>query len=150
MNEVKALFDQAYELYVVEEQYAEAIALLRKGLTIHPDHYQSLVLLGMLLSDFGGDHEQKEGRELFVKAIKSSAGLQDICNSGYEQTAVHHLGVWEYAHGQPLNALLFFLADVFLCKSAASRREILDISREVDAQIAFDIEAIISHVHTTD
>jgi tetratricopeptide (TPR) repeat protein len=118
--EAEELYSQAYGLAVVDEQPREAIELCRKALELEPDHYRVRVFLGMLLDDHGNEAEKLESRQHFVEAVKRAKSLSYICHSGYEESALHHLGIWERDRGNAQNASLFFLANALLCKSGES------------------------------
>jgi tetratricopeptide (TPR) repeat protein len=120
MSEADELYYQAYSLDVVDEQPREAIEVCRKVLEIEPDHYLARVFLGMLLDDLGDEAEKLESRLHFVEAIKRAKSVSLLCDSGYEESALHHLGIWERDRGHAQNASLFFLANALLCKSDES------------------------------
>jgi hypothetical protein len=126
MTEADELFSQAYGLSVVDEQPREAIEVCRKVLEIEPDHYWARVFLGILLDDHGNEAEKLESRQQFVEAIKRAKSLSSLCDSGYEETALHHLGIWERDRGHGQNASLFFLANALLCKSNESYEYLVD------------------------
>jgi tetratricopeptide (TPR) repeat protein len=120
MSEADELYYRAYSLDVVDEQPREAIEVCRKVLEIEPDHYLARVFLGMLLDDHGNEEEKLESRLHFVEAIKRAKSVSLLCDSGYEESALHHLGIWERDRGHAQNASLFFLANALLCKSDES------------------------------
>ena len=120
MSEADELYYQAYSLDVVDEQPRRAIGVCRKILEIEPDHYLARVFLGMLLDDHGDEAEKLESRQHFVEAIKRAKSASVLCDSGYEESALHHLGIWERDRGHVQNASLFFLANALLCKSDES------------------------------
>ncbi|SRR6266480_722911 len=120
MSNADELYHQAYGLHVVDEQSREAIEVCRKVLEIDPDHYSARVFLGMLLDDHGNEAEKLESRQHFVEAIKRAKSLSLLCDPGYEESALHHLGIWERNRGHAQNASLFFLANALLCKSNES------------------------------
>jgi tetratricopeptide (TPR) repeat protein len=120
MREAEELFNRAYGLAVVDDQPREAIEVCRKALEIEPDHCRARVFLGMLLDDHGNEAEKLESRQQFVEAIKRAKSLSSLCKSGYEESALHHLGIWERNRGHAQNANLSFLANALLCKSAES------------------------------
>jgi tetratricopeptide (TPR) repeat protein len=126
MSEADELYYRAYSLDVVDEQPREAIEVCRKVLEIEPDHYLARVFLGMLLDDHGDEAEKLESRQLFVEAIKRAKSVSLLCDSGYEESALHHLGIWERDRGHAQNASLFFLANALLCKSDESYEYLIE------------------------
>jgi hypothetical protein len=139
MSEAEELFNQAYGLAVADDQPREAIELCRKVLEMEPDHYRSRVFLGMLLDDHGNEAEKIESRQHFVEAIKRVKSLSSLCDSGYEESALHHLGIWERDRGHAQNASLLFLADALLCKSTESHEYLVE---SLDSSLMGVAEAI--------
>jgi len=130
MSEADELFNQAYGLHVVDESTREAIELCRRALEIEPDHYRACVFLGMLLDDYGDEDEKVESRQHFVEAIERAKSLSGLCDSGYELSALHHLGVWEQYREHNQNASLCFLTDALLCRSDRSYMHLVKLLDE--------------------
>lgn len=138
MSDAEELFNQAYTLSVVEEKYRAAIDLCRKALELESDNYRIQVYLGMLLADHGTNEERSEGRQHLVEAIKKASSISVICDAGFEESAIHHLGIWEWSQMNHQNACLFFLTDFLTCKSTESYKylfELLDDSLSADMKI---------------
>jgi hypothetical protein len=127
MQEAEDLFNTAYGLAVVADQPRKAIDLCRKVLEIEPDHCRARVFLGMLLDDHGSEAEKHESRQHFAEAVKRAKNLSSLCDSGYEESALHHLGIWERDRGHTQNASLFFLANALLCRSASSYEYLVEL-----------------------
>jgi tetratricopeptide (TPR) repeat protein len=142
------LFNQAYNLSVVEEKHRDAIHLCRKALEIEPHNYRILVFLGMLLGDHGSESEIAEARGCFTTAIKNAKSASCFCTSWPEEAAIHHLGVWEWSQGNYLNASMFFLIDTFVCKNKESSRQLTQLLAENDLPLACDIELILKRIMT--
>jgi tetratricopeptide (TPR) repeat protein len=143
MKEADELFSQAYALDVVDERPREAIDLCRKVLEIAPDHYRARVFLGMLLDDQGNEAEKLESRQQFVEAIKRAKSLSSLCDSGYEESALHHLGIWERDRGNAQNASLFFLANALLCKSQESHEYLVEGLEPSMTEVAAAIKSLL-------
>lgn len=143
MSEADELFNRAYGFHVVDEKTREAIELCRQALEIAPDHYHARVFLGMLLDDYGDEKEKAESRQHFVEAIKRAGSLSALCDSGYEESALHHLGVWELHRDHQQNASLLFLTDALLCKSQASYERLKELLNESTADVAEEIRRLV-------
>ena len=143
MSEVEDLFNEAYCLDVVEEHHAEAIELCRQALKVDPDNYRVKVFLGGLLGDHGNDQEKIEARKLFLDAIEKAENPSLFCTTWPEETAIHHLGIWEWGQGHYSNAILFFLIDWLVCHNSLSYDYLFEILRESDPNMAKDIELIL-------
>ena len=150
MPEAEELFNQAYGLEVVDERTREAIQLCRQALEIEPDHYRARVFLGMLLDEHGNEQEKVESRQHFVEAIERATNLPELCDSGYEESALYHLGVWERYREHNQNAALCFLTDALLCKSDASYRQLVELLDESMLNVADRIKALVRHPPRTD
>jgi tetratricopeptide (TPR) repeat protein len=148
MTKTDELFNQAYNLSVVEERHREAIDLCRKALEIEPDNYRVLVFLGMLLGDHGSDNEIAESRNCLITAIEKAKSASCFCTSWPEEAAIHHLGLWEWSQGNYLNASVFFLIDSFVCKNKESSRRLTQLLGEKDLPLARDIELILRRIMT--
>ena len=146
MSKTEELFNQAYNLSVVEERHGEAIDLCRKALEIEPDNYKVLVFLGMLLGDHGTENEIAESRNCFIAAIEKAKSASCFCTSWPEEAAIHHLGVWEWSQGNYLNASVFFLIDSFICKNKESSRRLKQLLNEKDLPLARDLELILRRI----
>ena len=120
-------------MHVVEERSREAIDLCRQALSLDPNHYRARIFLGMLLDDEGTGDEKDESRQHFIEAIKRVKSVKEYCASGYERTALYHLGLWELFRDNTNNASLLFLADYFLCPRDGSDR---DLSKLLDESLA--------------
>jgi tetratricopeptide (TPR) repeat protein len=146
MSEADDLFSQAYELNVVEEKPDEAIELCKRGLELDPDNYRIRVYLGMLLSDNGTPEEKKLARDEFIEAIKRAGDASVICDTWFEESAIYHLGIWEWDRNHHLNACLFFLADFLTCKSEGSHSNLIKILEDIDSGLAADIKLVLAKV----
>jgi Flp pilus assembly protein TadD len=143
MSEAEELFNQAYEAQVVDERSGDAIALCRRVLELDPSHYRARVFLGMLLDDFGDVDQRAESRDHFVEAIRRSTNLNALCDSGYEESAIHHLALWELDRGLRENAALLFLTDALLCKSRPSYEHLLGLLDDPMKSIAEKIRMLV-------
>lgn len=147
MSKADKLFNQAYNWSVVEEKHREAIDLCRKALEVEPDHYRVRVYLGMLLAEHGTNEERSEGRQQFVEAIKRASNVSIICDAGFEESAIHHLGIWEWSQRNYDNASLFFLTDFLTCRSKESFTylfELLNDSR--NDSLSADMKVLLSRI----
>ena len=143
MSAADELFNRAYGLHVVDEKTREAIELCRQALEIAPDHYRARVFLGMLLDDYGNEEEKAESRQHFLEAIRRATSLSGLCDSGYEESALHHLGVWELNRDHQQNASLLFLTDALLCKSQASYERLRGLLNESVIDVAEEIRRLV-------
>ncbi len=143
MSKAEELFNRAYNLSVVEEKHHEAIDLCRKALEVEPENYRVLVYLGMLLCDHGTNEEMSEGRQQFVEAVKRASSVSVICDAGFEESAIHHLGIWEWSQGNYENARLFFLTDFLICKSKESYMYFFEL---LDDSLGADMKVLLSSI----
>jgi hypothetical protein len=143
MTEAEELFNQAYGAQVVDERTGDAIALCRRALELDSSHYRARVFLGMLLDDFGDPEQRAESRDHFVEAIRRSPSLSALCDSGYEETAIHHLALWELDRGRRENAALLFLTDALLCKSRPSYEHLQGLPNDPMKGIADEIKRLV-------
>lgn len=143
MSEADELFDKAYAAHVVDERTTDAIDLCRLALELEPDHYRARVFLGMLLDDHGGLEQRTESRGHFVEAIRRASTLKALCESGYEESAVYHLGLWEIERGHRENACLLFLTDALLCKSQASYEYLMKLLDDPMKSVAEEIRRLV-------
>jgi tetratricopeptide (TPR) repeat protein len=146
MSEADDLFSQAYELAVVEEQPHKAIELCKRALVLDPDNYRIRVYLGTLLADSGTPEEKKSARDEFIAAIMRSGNADVLCDTLFEESAIHNLGIWEWNEHHQLAACLFFLADFMACKSERSHSHLIKILEEIDSALAADIEVVLAKV----
>jgi tetratricopeptide (TPR) repeat protein len=146
MLKAEELFNQAYNLSVVEEKHREAIDLCRKALELEPDNYRVLVYLGMLLGDHGRGKEIAEARQCFITAIEKAKSASCFCTTWPEEAAIHHLGVWEWSQGHDLEASLFFLIDSLLCKNQESSRSLAQLLADHDLSIVRDIKLVLQKI----
>jgi len=140
------LLDEAYRLSVVEEKHREAIELCRKALKIEPNNYRIQVFLGMLLGDHGTEEEIMEARHYFIAAIENAKTASCFCTTWPEEAAIHHLGAWEWARENYLNAALFFLIDSTLCNNRESARCLNQLLSENDLTMVRELKLIISRI----
>lgn len=146
MSEADDLFSQAYELDVVEEKPLEAIELCKRALAVDPDNYRIRVYLGMLLADNGTTEEKKHGRDEFIEAIKRASNPAALCDTWFEESAIYHLGIWEWSQNRHLSACLFFLADFVTCKSEGSHSNLIKILEDLDSGLAADISLVLDKI----
>lgn len=144
MSEADELFDKAYSAHVVDERTTDAIDLCRRALELEPDHYRTRVFLGMLLDDYANDEQRAESRELFVEAIKRVKSVAALCDSGYEESAVYHLGLWELERGHRENACLLFVTDALLCKSQASYERLKKLLDNSMKSVAEEMKRLVT------
>ncbi len=146
MAEADDLFAQAYGLSVVDEKHREAIDVCRQALTVDPNNWRSRVFLGMLLSDHGTAEEKEEARKYFMDAIALVKDKAELCDNWYEESALHHLAIWEWNHENQLDACVLFLADVWTCRSKASYGYLLKLLGELTPKTSADMEIVLAKI----
>lgn len=146
MTEADKLFTEAYGLSVVDEKHREAIDICRHALTIDPNNWRVRVFLGMLLSDHGTAGEKEEARKYFMDAIALVKDNAELCDNWYEESALHHLAIWEWDHENQLDAGLLFLADVLTCRSKASYGYLLKLLDEVTPDTSSDMKLLLEKI----
>jgi len=140
------LFLEAYRLNVVEEKHKEAIALCKNALELEHTNNKARVYLGMLLADYGNDEEKAEARVHFIKAINSVTDEKRLCDSGFEESALHHLAIWEWEREELAVAALLFLTDVATCGSKESYDYLMTVCAELSPEVLPDLNMIFSKV----
>jgi hypothetical protein len=100
----------------------------------------------MLLADHGTNEEKKHSRQEFVEAIKNVTGTPPLCDTWFEESAIHHLGIWEWSHERHFNACLFFLADVLICNSKASYGYLIENLDKVNPEMLADMKLILERI----
>jgi tetratricopeptide (TPR) repeat protein len=140
------LFQEAYRLSVLEEKHKEAIALCKKALALDPNNNKALVYLGMLLSDYGSDEEKAEARDHFITAINNVTDEKQLCDSGFEESALHHLAIWEWEHDHLTVAALLFLTDIATCQSKESYDYLMTVCAELAPEDLPDLKIVFSKV----
>jgi tetratricopeptide (TPR) repeat protein len=140
------LFLEAYRLSVVEQQHKEAIVLCKKALELDPTNNKARVYLGMLLADYGNDEEKAEAREHFIKAINNITDEKQLCDSGFEESALHHLAIWEWEHEGLAVAALLFLTDIATCHSKESYDYLMTICGELAPEAFPDLKIVFSKI----
>jgi tetratricopeptide (TPR) repeat protein len=146
MSEADELFKEAYNLHVIEEHTNEAIERCRRALMLYPDHYRARVFLGMLLGDQKENKDVAESRQHFIEAIQRTNNTAALCNSGYEESAIHQLGIWEWGQGNYYKASLFLLLDTLLCESEASHRYLSKVLDEADPGLSSELKIILDRI----
>ena len=68
-----------------------------------------------------------------------------LCDTWFEESAIHHLGIWEWNENHHVGACLFFLADFLACRK---RRITLKAHGNPggsnDRAVAADIEVVLA------
>lgn len=146
MAKVDELFNQAYQMHVIEEKSDAAIILCRQALDLDPLNYRVRVFLGTLLGDSGNSQETLEARELFVQAIRSATSVEQIFTDWPEEAVIHHLGIWELNRGNEQNACLFFLIDSITSRNKVSLEYAAGLLEELYPDISADVQLILNRV----
>jgi tetratricopeptide (TPR) repeat protein len=146
MSEADDLFAEAYGLSVVDKKHREAIDICRQALTIDPNNWRVRVFLGMLLSDHGTAEEKEESRKYFMEVIALAKDNAELCDNWYEESALHHLAIWEWDHENQLNACLLFLADVLTCRSKESYEYLIKLLDDVTPQTSADMKRVLEKI----
>jgi len=143
MSQADDLFAEAYRLNVVEEEHRKAIEICKKALALDANNYRIRVYLGMLLADYGTPEEKEEARQHFMDAIGSTKSNVELCDTWFEESGIHHLGIWEWNHDRFLNAYLLFLIDVFICHSKESQECLLEVRRLITPLQSSDVGSLL-------
>ncbi|HYV24165.1 MAG TPA: hypothetical protein VE969_02925 [Pyrinomonadaceae bacterium] len=140
------LFTDAYRLSIVHEQHRQAIDVCKQALSLDPENIRIQVFLGMLLSDYGTSEEKRESRGYFLKAISLAKDIDEICDNWFEESALHHLAIWEWNHDEFIAASLLFLANYLICKSKESFNFLSQLIAELTPDAASDLKTVLSKI----
>jgi len=146
MTKIDELFNQAYQMHVLEEKNDEAIKLCRQALVLDPFNYRVRVFLGILLGDSSNSQDKLEARQHFVQAIKSATNADQIFTDWPEEAVIHHLGIWELNRGAEQNACLFFLIDSMTSRNKVSLEYATKLLEKLYPDISSDVRLILNCV----
>lgn len=147
MKNIEKLFEEAYGLYVADNNYHAAAEMCRVILNMNPNHHNARLLLGIILADHGNLEEKQESSKHFIEAIKRAEKIKDIfTNKWDEEDPIYQLAVSQYRENKLYNAALLLLIDYVYSEEDHASELLCEVLDKLDPDINVILKIILLRI----